>query len=235
MLAARFPQAGWPARSIMTRSVNVPNTAHVTVLGVAVHRVPADLAQIAVSIVSVKETMALAKADVDARSSALIVEARRRGIVDDDLVAAELKLAPNREWKNGEVHQRGFVAERSVTLKLRRLDTFNDLMTALVAIPVNRIVSVERQVQQADAARQAALGLAADDARRNADFLAARLGVKVGKVFGIDCVPRDAQPSYELAMATRGGAAADAGEPAFEPGLVDFSASVQVTFYLDEA
>jgi hypothetical protein len=169
----------------------VPGTEHISVVGEATCDVVPDLIVSTFSLDRVAETMALAKQDIDDRCSRVIQFARETGIVNADITASQLTLAPHREVRNGEWHEKGYRAQRNVTLKLRNLSNFNQLIAGLVMIPIDRIVKIDRQVLDRAAAEQVAFGKAVLDGKSKAEFLASQLGVSLGRVYSVRIRPQE--------------------------------------------
>lgn len=214
--------------SVLNQSI--PNTEHLAVIGEATFQVQPDIAEIRVALRCVLESQVTAKTNVDTRSANIITLARSLGLESADIRASQLTLTPNREFRNGETHNKGYAAERLITLTLRNLAQFNQLVGGLVAIPIDRIVGINTKVTDVAGANQAALKLAVDDAKNRAKFLADQFGVRLGDVFSIRAVPKEERfPGAEMA---RGGGSS--GDAAFEPGMIDIKSHVEVTYYLEK-
>jgi uncharacterized protein YggE len=102
-------------------SSNLPRADHISVIGDAAIDVVPDLVAISFSIERVGESMAMAKSDVDERCAKVIKLARETGIDQIDVTASQLSLGPHREYRNNEWQDRGFKAQRSVTIRLREI------------------------------------------------------------------------------------------------------------------
>lgn len=209
------------------RSSRAPNTEHLTVIGEAKLEFVPSIVEIGVAISRIDETAAQAKANVDARASRVISLARDAGIVTSEIRASDLSISPHREYRNGEYHHKGFAVELRVDLKLRDLGRFNTLIGKLVEIPVDRIVKIDRKLQDESAAHQAALSAAIEDAKGKAETIARQFGVRLGGVFSVLALPKVEQ--FHI-----GGAAARAREEdaTFEPGTLEVEGQIEVTFYL---
>jgi uncharacterized protein len=204
-----------------------PNTEHLTVVGEAKLEFVPTMAEISVDITRTEETASAAKANVDARCSAVIAIARDSGLVTKEITASDISIAPRREYRNQEYHHVGFVAERQIDLKLRDLKRFNELIGRLVDVPVDRITKIKTKLENESEANQAALAAAIEDAKGKANAIAAQFNVQLGGVFSVVALPKEER--YHI-----GGAAARASEKdaTFEPGTIEVEGRIEVTFYL---
>ena len=208
----------------------VPNTEHLTVQGEAELHLPPGTVEVSATVSRVEETAAQAKANVDARSAAIITLARELGIANDDIRATELTVAPHREYRNHEYVHQGYEASRQVELTLRDLKNFNALLAQVVEVPVDRITGLDTKLSDEAGARQQALARAVEDAKAKARVLAQQFEVKLGPVFSIHALPKEER--FYI-----GGAAARASteDASFSPGMIKVEARVNVTFYLEKA
>lgn len=82
----------------------------------------------------------------------------------------------------GESKIVGYTATQSITVKIRDVDTANDIKTGLSKIGVDMISGPTFMIDNEDALRDEARGVAIKNAREKAEILAKQLGVKLGKV-----------------------------------------------------
>lgn len=215
---------------LSNRQTQAPSAEHVTVVGEATLEFEPDLVEVSVVIQRTDETAALAKANVDARCTAVIALARALEIESRDIRATELTLAPHREYRDGEHHPAGHSADRSITLKLRNLASFNKLITQLVEVPVDRIERIKTRLADRSLAEQTCLTQAIDDAKQKAASIARQFNARLGRVYSVVAMPKE--ESYHM-----GGAASRATyeDASFEPGLIAVEARIEATFFLDRA
>jgi len=209
------------------RQSTPPNTEHLTVIGEAKLEFIPDVVEISVAINRTEETASLAKGNVDSRAAGVVAIAREIGIPARDIRASDLAIAPHREYRNGEYHHKGFAAELQVDLKLRDIARFNNVLSKLVDVPVDRIVGIKTKLNDESAAKQAALAKAIEDAKGKAETIAQQFGVKLGNVFSVTALPNEDRIYI-------GGAASRASQEdaTFEPGTIEIEGRIEVTFYL---
>ncbi len=76
----------------------------------------------------------------------------------------------------------GYTATQSITVKIRDVDTANDIKTGLSKIGVDMISGPTFMIDDEQALKDTARGIAIKNAREKAEILAKQLGVKLGKV-----------------------------------------------------
>lgn len=82
----------------------------------------------------------------------------------------------------GESKIAGYTATQSITVKIRDVDTANDIKTGLSKIGVDMISGPTFMIDNEDALRDEARGIAIKNAREKAEILAKQLNVRLGKV-----------------------------------------------------
>ncbi len=90
--------------------------------------------------------------------------------------ALAVRVQPQYDWKEGERILRGHEASRPIEVRLRDLDAWPGLLTALIEAGVDRVDSVNAEVSDRDAVAREALRVAVLDARARADLLADAAG-----------------------------------------------------------
>ena len=205
---------------------NPPQTEYISVQGAAKLKAVPDMARITIDLKHVDMDLGPAKATVDERSKALIQLAKRTGIDTEDVSSTQIAIAP--EYEGGFARGRrykGTSVSRQITIVLRDLQKYNELVQGLVAIPITTLKQVEMDVTNRDDLEDQALREAIRNARNTASSIASELGVELGPVYSVS-TPR----SFYVAGA--GGAAVDHAQEAFEPGTIEISSEVSAVFRL---
>ncbi len=103
-----------------------------------------DFIQISVSIEKVGKNSADAKTATDSSSEALNALLKNEGIKDEDIEQARLSIYPDYQWHQGKRSLQGYKASRSVQIKLRDLDSYNEFMQKLSGLNLQRVVFLKR-------------------------------------------------------------------------------------------
>jgi uncharacterized protein YggE len=200
-----------PARTIYVAGRGVvsvvPDTAEVT-LGVAVRDVE----------------LKKAKTTVDSAMQRMIAVAEHLGIVPADMRTSSMNVAP----QYGDDASRrflGYDVTRSVTVTVRDLAKLEPLLDGAIDAGANREFDVSLSSSRFAQLKQEALSKAIADCRAQAEFAAAKLGLRVGAVRSASLTK--ASGGFASAYVTSG--------PRFLPGQITVDAEAAVTFILDEA
>ncbi|ARU57236.1 SIMPL superfamily protein [Oleiphilus messinensis] len=215
----------------MSRDQNksIPSTEHIVVNGSSTVDIEPDLAEINVSIKKIDDVMAEAKSNVDQRSSNLINYLKEIGVDSKDLNSSELRIVPNREYRNGEYIEKGHEVDRDITIKLRDLSKYNEVMEKLVNVPIDRVQKIKMEISEKDEASDYAIREAVENAKRKAKLVSELMNVKLGPIYSIS----NAWGGEQISI---GGAASRANysDASFEPGTIEINGSVELVYYIDK-
>lgn len=211
-----------------------PAQDQISVVGVGeVEREP-DQATLNISVTAQQATLAAAKQQADQQYRSVLMVIQQSGIDKKDVKATRISAQPQHEWRNGKRIYKGERVSRSLSIKVNDLDKVSPLMQALVDNGVSTIDGISTGFKDRKALQQAALAVAADDARAKAEFLAERLDRHLGKAFLISEHNRDAPvvvQRRELQLAEGSYAKADTAPPEMF-GTQKVQATVNVSFDL---
>jgi uncharacterized protein YggE len=123
----------------------------------------------------------------------------------------------------------GYTAQNIVRVRTSQVDKAGEIIDAGTGTGANQIRGIEFSVKDERGLRAQALRQAAQDARSNADAMAAGLGLKVSRVLRVEeSVAPEFRPVREMAMMRQ--AVADAAAPTpIEAGNIEVEAAVIVT------
>jgi uncharacterized protein YggE len=194
-------------------------TRTITVAGMGEVRVKPDMAQLNFQIRTPAATAEEAFAAYEAAATALTAKLHELGIVDADII-----LNPPSTWPTppdvkpvgeGVQPDAGYVSEGTVTVVVNDLVKLRDLgMEGLKAGTGIGISGVQYMLKNDQQARADAMNKAIDNARAQADAVAAKLGLKVASVAGVTV-----QPNYTGPFMAGGKGGEMAGMPNSNVGL----------------
>lgn len=151
----------------------------------------------------------------------------------DVLTTASYRVIPRREWDQAGRRWRnlGYQAVNLVTLKSRQPQVAAEVLEAAAQAGANRIDGPHWALADPQEARRRAAVLALDDARAQAEALAAAAGLKLGRLKSLTV--NDSGAPMPVRMEAMRAAPAGAGAaPPLEPGQVAVEASVTATYHL---
>jgi uncharacterized protein YggE len=194
-----------------------------------------DIAYIYVGVHTEAPTAAEAVADNTSQTEALIQAIRDFGIAANDIRTTNFSIWPMDRYDPSTGLPSGektYVADNTVYVTVRELDTLGDLLDTAVQAGANTVNSIQFDVAEKSEALQEARADAVADARAQAEALAQAAGLSLGEIRSISFV--DAQP-YPIFDGKGGGGGAVAAEQAavpIQPGQLTFTMNVTVTYEL---
>lgn len=194
-----------------------------------------DLATLRVSISAVAPSVEEAKDEVDGRYEAAVEAITGVGIPEQDIDGAAVRVQKEYEWSNNRRLYKGERMTRVLNIKVRDTGLYGQTLEALVGAGISAVDQTSMGFSDENAPRQAALGIAADNARANAEFLAKRLGRRLGKVVMItdQSGPGPGPVPMQPRMMMAAEAAADTAPPREMIGTRRVTASIVVEFELN--
>jgi len=205
----------------------------ITVTGKASVRVQPDKVQVTVGIDQRAKTVKQVQEDVDGKSSKIISYLKQNGVEDRDVQTSHINLNPFYSYEKtqaGSTEVDFYTATKSLTFVLRDISKFEKVLSGLYEIGVNTVNGIAFQVENQEAARQAAKRKATGHARKIAESLTEGLGVSVGKVYSLNDQTFDSHVFpivYAPIMVKRG---TGDSETAISGGEVEITATVGVSF-----
>jgi hypothetical protein len=189
-----------------------------------------DLMYVALTVEKTDMDLGVARKDVEQRATKVIELARKLGMVDKDIDAAAIYVSPDYEWSNNSQKFKGQHVTRSITLTLRNIDRYTDLVNGLIGAGVTRLDNVTPDRSDRRALEQKALQLAVIEAHDKAAGMAATASVSLGPVYSIaeESAGRRVRPMMATAQVA-GGSPPSGAE--YLSGEIEITADVSV-YYL---
>lgn len=227
--------ASTPAWSASAEECVSPRLA--TVSGEGEIRAEPDQARLTLGVEVREPTLEAARTKANRGVEALLRLTRELGIPERQVNSTRLNVQPEYEWLENTRTRRltGYVVSRSVGVDLRELDKLGPLVERSLGLGANQVGEpVLDHSRRVELERQA-LGLATQDALRNAEAMAGALRGSVGAVRSLNAAQESPPPMPAFAMAARTlqvtGSRVGAPET-YQPGELVFRASVSASFDL---
>lgn len=218
----------------------LPVKPHIYVEGAAEIEVVPDQMTISLGLSAENPEVALAKQEVDQRSRRLLEALKTLGIESRDIATTALQVAPVYDYVEGKQVPRGSRVSRQVDITLRQLESYGELMKALMDADISTTLDTRLAVSDERAVSDRALISALEDARQRATALLESQGKKPGEIYSISEFDLRREESYFLtpnrelygkASVTVSGEMRNMGEP-FEPGVIRAKARVYVVYLI---
>ncbi len=173
-----------PASPAASQSLSQPRT--ISVSGEAEILVIPDEVVLQLAVDTRDPDLTTATDNNKAAADAVAAVAMRYGVPAARVQTERIELSPeytNRTRGDGAYVPVlvGYKASRSITITLRDLDRFDDLLRDAIAAGANRVIGVDYRTSSLRAYRDAARNQAVDAAREKAQALAGRLGQALGR------------------------------------------------------
>lgn len=221
--------------------VGIPQMGHtetdnlrlITVSGKGEVSVSPDRAMLTLGVESRGPVLDKARDEVNATTNKFLAFAKRLGIQDKHVSTTGANIRPEYHWdnKSGERNLTGYYVSRSLNVDLRDLEKLGQLVEGAVDLGVNQVSDPDLGLADQSGAETEALKRAAQDARHNAEILAATLGVEVGPLRSITATDMGySPPSPRGPQLMRAEAASADGAASYSAGQVKFSTRVNAQF-----
>src|SRR5690606_31791379 len=142
--------------------------------------------------------VAVAKQDVDKRSTQLIATVKEMGIEARDLATTALQVTPVYDYVDGKQVSRGSRVYRQVEITLRNLENYGELMQALMDAKISNTVDTSLGVSDEKTVSDQSLIKALDDARARATALVESQGKKLGAVYSVSEFELRREETYHM-------------------------------------
>lgn len=210
----------------LTGAVSAAEPAQgIHVNGVGEVQVVPDMARVSLEVRREGEDAAALKEELDTVTAAVIELTRTLDIESRDVTAAQVSVYPRYRRPDDEQPPPGVVATRSIDVTVRDLEHIAGLINGALERGANGVTGMVLDASNRPELERKALDLAIDDATREAQQMAKRFEVNLGKLLDATSTPHSAQPLRFAGMAE-----ARVADKSFEPGELTIRRDVQATF-----
>lgn len=212
--------------SMMAQNTLPPNTIDIT--GEGIVRVVPDEVTINIRVENTGENTKTLKEQNDATISEVLKFLKKMDIADKDVRTEYMNLSKNYDY-NSKTYT--FAANQSLSVKLRDLKKYEQVMKGLIDTGINRIDGVNFSSTKEEALKSEARKKAMENALIKAKEYASVLNQSVGKAVSISEFNNSPgpQPMYKMAMDSSAGS----GEQTIALGEMEVRANVNVSFLLN--
>lgn len=189
-----------------------------------------DIAYIYIGVQSKSENVGDALTENNTKSQSVAGALNELGVESKDIQTSAFNIYPQQQFgPQGEVIKTEYVVENTVNVTVRDLTKMGQLLDTVVRSGANSINGISFDVTNRESAISEVRQKAVDDARKQAEELAAAGGVKLGKLMTINVyVNNVATPMYN----GKGGAMMDtaAAQVPVSAGQLIISADANLSF-----
>ncbi|MGP1437668.1 MAG: SIMPL domain-containing protein [Treponema sp.] len=223
---------------IISKNGNNENAGHINVSAVATMNVSPDIANVSFELSSKEKTAQAAKEANDAMLKKLNEVLKKYEIKETELSMNYINIRPYYEYKGNSNELVGYVAQKTITIKIKEIDKYNNFIDDLLEIGISNINSVDFTVEDIKTVRNQARIKAVESAREKAELFASSVSKKIIDVVEIsetDSSVRYSQANFKgmirSSMMDTASMAEKVGVEE-ERGNISVSASVSVVFVM---
>ncbi|WP_299759496.1 SIMPL domain-containing protein [uncultured Pontibacter sp.] len=181
------------------------------------------------------KTLDEARKETDKKAAAIINYLKKQGVEAKHIQTSFVTLRP--VYTSGEYGRTSpdfYMAQKSMTVIVKKLDKFDELLSGLYEVGANHVDGVQFQVSDMEKYKTEARKKAVANAKDKASMLTSELGAKLGRVYAIGEGSSNGGPRPMYKMAVMESAVYDsAGGPTIAGGEVIISANVDVSFVIE--
>lgn len=153
-----------------------------TVTGEGKVSVIPDIATVNVGVISNGSTVKEAQNNLNENINAVTAAIKKVGIDEKDIKTSNYNLSPTYDYSAGDQQITGYEAASTLTIKVRKIDSANNVVDAATAAGANTVGGISFDVDDKTKAEDEARKLAVADAKAKAELAAATTGFTLGKI-----------------------------------------------------
>ena len=183
------------------------------------------------------KTLDEARKETDKKAAAIISYLKKQGVDARHIQTSYVTLQPI--YSSGEYGRTTpdfYMAQKNMTVLVKKLDKFDELLSGLYGVGVNQVNGVSFRVSDSEIEKYKteARKKAVANAKAKATQLTSELGAKVGRAYSISESTNGGGPRPMYKMAMMESAAYDAsGGPTIAGGEVVITSNVDVSFVIE--
>lgn len=212
-------------------NAQTPNpTSTVDVSGEGVVNVTPDEVTIRVRVENTGKNTTVVKQQNDRTVNDVLAFLRSMGIENKDVQTQYVNLQKNYEYNTKTYN---YAANQSISIKVRNLSKYEDIMNGLLESGINRVDGVSFSSSEKTKLESQARKKAMLDAKQKATEYASALDQKIGKAASISefqQINNGPQPMFRTSMMVESDASG--GQQTLAPGEMEIKVRVNVSFYL---
>ncbi len=207
----------------------------VSVTGVGEIKVVPDQVMLRMGVETRADKLDDAKRDNDAKMKAMLAVLKQRGIEAKDVQTDYLSIQPQYPMDapgNVRLQPIGYSVRRNATVLLRKVDKFDEVLSALIASGSNTVDDIDFRTSKLEEYRQQARLKAIQQAKEKATTLVGAVGSKLGRAYSINEENSVYQPvMYKMALMDSNGGR-ESGST-LSPGEITVTTTVQASFVME--
>ncbi|MFA6228073.1 MAG: SIMPL domain-containing protein [Patescibacteria group bacterium] len=220
----------WRTYDYIGKSPDMIN--QITVTGTAKVSVTPDVAVLYLGIINEGATVNLAQKGMTEKMNAIVDSLKKEFKIDaKDIKTENYSVNPKYDWTDGRQRIIGYMANQSVTVKVRDFDKTGDILAKATELGANTVSGPTFSIDDPEKAKAEAREKAIAQAKEKAKVLADQVGIKLGRIVnfyeGGNEMPNVA---YGMGGAMDSALSVKAVAPTIEPGTQDVQLTVSISY-----
>jgi len=209
-----------------------PQPHVMSVTGMGMTTLTPDIAYIYLGVHTQAESAAIAVSQNNTSAQKVVDAIKNFGIKAEDIRTTNFSIYPSQQYdKDGQPTNILYMVDNTIYVTVRDLTKLGDLLDAAVQAGANNVNSITFDVADKTQALSDARKAAVANAKQQAQELADASGVKLGDITSISYY--DSTPiAYDYGKGGGGGASVAAASVPVNPGQLQFTVSVSLTYEL---
>lgn len=207
-----------------------PPRSTVDVTGEGIVNVVPNEVTVNVRVENTGENTKILKEQNDATVNQVLKFLKKMNIADKDVKTEYINVSKNYDY-NTKTYS--FAANQSISVKLRDMKKYEDLMKGLMDSGINRIDSVEFSSSDKEALESQARKKAVENAQMKAKEYAGVLNQTIGKAVSISEFSQNSGPQPMMFKSAMRAADSGEGQQTIAPGEMEIRTTVNVSFLLN--
>jgi uncharacterized protein YggE len=207
---------------------------YITVSAVGEVQASADVAIINFGINTEHQELATAKTQNDDILKRFMNILNSENIAKNSISYSNVYAHPQYDYTDGKNKLRGYSVTRTISLKLKELDKYEQILSKLIDAGINQVTGVTFKIEKEEELRNEARMKAIDAAKARAEAISKRLDVSLGTPLSIteyESGDNGPVPMRAMGYAMAEKASNDAPEPI--PEMQTISQGVTITFEIE--
>jgi len=175
------------------------------------------------------ETARDAQGQLDKSNTQIINALKKIGIAKADIKTTNISVYPNYSYDGSVSNIIGYNGNATLSIRIRNIEMAPKVVDRATQAGANEVRGPNFTIDEPDRYREEARNLAIENAKEQAEKLAASLGIKLGKISNIVESTTNQGPIY-YDMATKSEGMGGGGAPVYEPGNQTITSVVTLYF-----
>ncbi len=160
------------------------NSPTISITGEGKVFVKPDIGKINLAVMTESATVEKAQTDATERINKIFESLKKNRVEEKDIKTTNYSIYPQYDYNEGKSRLRGYQVSQNLDVKIRDLAKIGSIITDASTAGANQVGNLEFTTEDPMATQAQARTKAIEDAKKKAEELASKLGVRLGKVVG---------------------------------------------------